>query len=173
MVASEVKSLAVQTAKATEEIAGQIAAVQGSSTGAVEAIRRIVERMQEINQFATAVAASVRQQDAATGEISQNVASAADGTKVIVSVLTEVASAATQTRASAQTLLTASKWSPARPPTCASKWNTFWARWRWDEAGSELAADQACLVVDSRGGRPRLGDQLCDDRPVRREHVRR
>jgi methyl-accepting chemotaxis protein len=109
VVASEVKSLAVQTAKATEEIAGQIAAVQGSSTGAVEAIRRIAERMQEINRFATAVAASVRQQDTATGEISQNVASAADGTKVIVSVLTEVAGAATQTRTSAQTLLTASE----------------------------------------------------------------
>ncbi len=109
VVASEVKSLAVQTAKATEEIAGQISAVQTSSTGAVDAIRRISDRMQEINQFATAVAASVRQQDSATGEISQNVASAADGTKLIVSVLTEVAGAATQTRASAQTLLTASE----------------------------------------------------------------
>jgi methyl-accepting chemotaxis protein len=109
VVASEVKSLAVQTAKATEEIAGQIAAVQTSSSGAVDAIRRIAERMQEINQFATAVAASVRQQDSATGEISHNVASAADGTKLIVSVLDDVAGAATQTRTSAQTLLTASE----------------------------------------------------------------
>jgi methyl-accepting chemotaxis protein len=109
VVASEVKSLAVQTAKATEEIAGQIAAVQGSSSGAVDAIRRITERMREIDQFATTVAASVRQQDSATGEISHNVASAADGTKLIVSVLSEVAGAATQTRGSAQTLLTASE----------------------------------------------------------------
>jgi methyl-accepting chemotaxis protein len=109
VVASEVKSLAVQTAKATEEIAGQIAAVQTSSTGAVEAIHRISARMQEINQFATAVASSVQEQDAATGEISKNVASAADGTKVVVSVLSEVAGAASETRTSAQTLLTASE----------------------------------------------------------------
>jgi methyl-accepting chemotaxis protein len=109
VVASEVKSLAVQTAKATEEIAGQIAAVQTSSGGAVDAIRRIAERMQEINQFATAVAASVRQQDAATGQISHNVAHAAEGTKLIVSVLGDLAGAATHTRTSAQTLLTSSE----------------------------------------------------------------
>ena len=93
VVASEVKSLAVQTAKATEEIAAQISAVQGSTSTAVEAIGRIVDRMREINQFTAAVAASVQQQNAATGEISQNVASAAHGTKEIVAVLGEVAGA--------------------------------------------------------------------------------
>ncbi len=50
VVASEVKSLAVQTAKATEEIANHILAVQDSTSGAVEAIRQIAARMQEINQ---------------------------------------------------------------------------------------------------------------------------
>jgi methyl-accepting chemotaxis protein len=108
VVASEVKSLAVQTAKATEDISSQIAAVQESTTGAVEAIRRIAGRMQEINEFTSAVAASVQEQDAATGEISENVASAAGGTKAVVSVLAEVATAATQTRSSAQSLLEAS-----------------------------------------------------------------
>src|SRR5215468_9540937 len=49
VVASEVKTLAVQTAKATEDITGQITAVQSSTGGAVEAIRRIAERMQEVN----------------------------------------------------------------------------------------------------------------------------
>jgi methyl-accepting chemotaxis protein len=109
VVASEVKSLAVQTAKATEDIGNQIAAVQGSTTSAVEAIRRITERMQEINRYTSAVAASVEQQNAATGEISHNVAGAAAGTKGIVSALTEVARAATDTRGSAQTVLTASE----------------------------------------------------------------
>ncbi len=109
VVASEVKSLAVQTAKATEEIAAQISAVQGSTSTAVEAIGRIVDRMQEINQFTAAVAASVQQQNSATGEISQNVASAARGTKGIVAVLGEVAGAATETRSSAETVLSASK----------------------------------------------------------------
>ena len=70
VVASEVKTLAVQTAKATEDIAGQILAVQSSTSGAVEAIRRIAERMQEINGYTSAVAASVEQQSAATGQIS-------------------------------------------------------------------------------------------------------
>jgi len=109
VVASEVKSLAVQTAKATEEIAGQIAAVQASTGAAVEAIGRISQRMQEISRFTAAAAASVQQQDAATGAISQNVAGAAKGTKEIVVVLGDVAGAATETRASAETVLAASR----------------------------------------------------------------
>lgn len=109
VVASEVKSLAVQTAKATEEIAGQIAAVQASTSTAVDAIGRIVDRMQEISRFTAAAAASVQQQDSATSEITKNVASAATGTKAIVAVLAEVAGAATGTRGSAETVLTASR----------------------------------------------------------------
>ena len=75
VVASEVKSLAVQTAKATEDIASHILAVQESTSGAVEAIRQIAERMQEINGNTTAVAVSVEQQNLATGEISRSVTS--------------------------------------------------------------------------------------------------
>ncbi len=102
VVAAEVKSLAVQTAKATEEIANHILAVQGSTAGAVEAIRHIAARMQQINQYTAAVAASVTEQNAATGEISHNVASAAEGTGHVVAVLGEVNNAASETRKSAQ-----------------------------------------------------------------------
>jgi methyl-accepting chemotaxis protein len=109
VVASEVKSLAVQTAKATEEIANHILAVQNSTSGAVEAIRQIAARMQEINQHASAVAAAVEQQNSATGEISHNVASAADGTGHVVAVLGEVAGAATETRSSAEVVRDASE----------------------------------------------------------------
>jgi methyl-accepting chemotaxis protein len=109
VVASEVKSLAVQTAKATEEVISHISAVQDSTGGAVDAIRRIAERMQQINEYTSDVAASVEQQNAATGAISQNVSSAAEGAKVIVSVLGQVAGAATGTRSSAQTMLTTSE----------------------------------------------------------------
>ena len=109
VVASEVKSLAVQTAKATDEIASQILAVQASTTGAVEAIRSIAGRMREISTYTSAVAVSVEQQNAATGEISQNVAGAAEGTGMVVSVLGEVAGAATATRTSAETVLSASQ----------------------------------------------------------------
>jgi methyl-accepting chemotaxis protein len=109
VVASEVKSLAVQTAKATEDISSQILEVQNSTGKAVVAIGRIAHRMGEIDEHTSAVAASVQQQTAATGEISRNVASAADGAKLIVTVLSEMAGATTKTQQSAQTVLSASE----------------------------------------------------------------
>jgi PAS domain S-box-containing protein len=109
VVAAEVKSLAVQTAKATEDIASHILGVQNSTSGAVEAIRQIAGRMQEINQYTSGVAAAVEEQNAATGEISHSVASAAKGTGQVVAVLSEVAGAATETRSSAQIVRDASE----------------------------------------------------------------
>ena len=109
VVATEVKSLAVQTAKATEQITAQIAAVQASTDGAVDAIRRNTERMHEINRWASAVAASVQQQNGATGEITQNVAGAANGTREVVVVLDQVSGAVAKTRSSADTVLAASQ----------------------------------------------------------------
>jgi methyl-accepting chemotaxis protein len=109
VVASEVKSLAVQTAKATGEIINHIAAVQNSTGGAVDAIRRIAERMRQINEYTSDVAAAVEEQNAATGAISQNVASAAEGAKVIVSVLGKVSGSATGGRSSAQAMLETSE----------------------------------------------------------------
>ena len=108
VVASEVKSLAVQTAKATEAIAGQILAVQGSTASAVELIRRITQRMQEIQHFASGVAASIEQQSAATNNISSNVASAAQATQTMAHILNDVAGAATQTHTSAEVALDSS-----------------------------------------------------------------
>jgi methyl-accepting chemotaxis protein len=109
VVAAEVKSLAVQTAKATEDISSLINSVQAATGGAVNAIGRIATRMQEIDSCATAVAASVGQQSSATAQISQNVAGAADGAKLVVSVLQEVATAAGATRRSAEEVLAASE----------------------------------------------------------------
>jgi methyl-accepting chemotaxis protein len=109
VVASEVKALAVQTAKATDDIAAQIAAVQSSTQSAVRAIGSIVGRMEEIRQFTSAIATSVEQQNSATGEISDNVTAAASGTKSVVAVLQRVSSAITDMRSSADTVLTASE----------------------------------------------------------------
>jgi methyl-accepting chemotaxis protein len=109
VVAAEVKSLAVQTAKATEDISQLIMSVQGATGGAVAAIGRIAGRMQEIDGCTTAVSSAVEQQSAATAEISQNVASAAQGAKLVVSVLDEVAGAATDTSQSAESMLSASQ----------------------------------------------------------------
>ena len=109
VVASEVKSLAVQTAKATEDISRLINAVQFSTGSAVDAIGRIASRMQEIDSCTAAVSTAVLQQSGATAEISQNVAGAADGVKLVVSVLGNVTGAASETRQSAESVLTASQ----------------------------------------------------------------
>ena len=109
VVAAEVKTLAVQTASATEDIAAQILAVQSSTSGAVEAVRRIAERMLEINRYTSSVAASIEQQSAATGQISVNVTNAAQGTDVVATALGKVTDAATHTNASARTMLDGSQ----------------------------------------------------------------
>jgi len=108
VVASEVKALAVQTAKATDDIAAQIAAVQSSTQNAVRAIGSITGRMDEIRQFTTAIASSIEEQHAATGEISNNVAAAAVGTRAVVGVLERVSGAIADMQNSADTVLTAS-----------------------------------------------------------------
>jgi methyl-accepting chemotaxis protein len=109
VVASEVKSLSIQTAKATEEITREISSVQSSTSDAVGAIRAITRRMQEINAQAGEVVGSIAHQETATGEISRNVASAAAGTRAVVVALGDVASGVTQTRGSAQMVLAASE----------------------------------------------------------------
>ena len=108
VVASEVKALAIQTGKATDDIAAQIAAVQTATQSAVRAIGSISGRMEEIRQFTSAIATSVEQQNGATAEISDNVAAAASGTRSVVAVLQRVSGAITEMQSSANTVLTAS-----------------------------------------------------------------
>jgi methyl-accepting chemotaxis protein len=74
----------------------------------VDAIGQITGRMREINNYTSAVAASVQQQNAATSDISQNVAGAAEAAKLIVTVVQDVAKATLESQDSAQTVLTAS-----------------------------------------------------------------
>jgi methyl-accepting chemotaxis protein len=109
VVASEVKALAVQTAKATDDIASQIAAVQSSTQSAVGAIGNIAARMQEIRQFTAAIATSIEEQNAATREISSSVETAASGTKSVVAVLQRVSGAIQDMQSSADTVLAASQ----------------------------------------------------------------
>jgi methyl-accepting chemotaxis protein len=109
VVAAEVKALSIQTANATEEIASQILDIQSSTRHSVEAIGRMAMRMKEVDSYMESVAASAQEQTQATGSISHSVTSTADGSKMIDSVLSEVANAANQTQLSAQTVLTASE----------------------------------------------------------------
>jgi methyl-accepting chemotaxis protein len=90
VVASEVKSLATQTAKATEEIARQIAEVQGVTDETVQAIRRIAATIDEVNEITTSIAAGVEQQGASTQEIARNVQQAAHRTREMSETIADV-----------------------------------------------------------------------------------
>jgi methyl-accepting chemotaxis protein len=105
VVAAEVKNLATQTSKATEEIGGQIASVQGATQNAVKAIASIGKTIGEIDQIATTIAAAVEQQGAATQEIARNVEEAAKGTQEISSNIGGVTQAANSTGAVANQVL--------------------------------------------------------------------
>jgi methyl-accepting chemotaxis protein len=108
VVASEVKSLAGQTAKATEEIAQQVAGIQASTRSAVESVRQVAVAMREINDVTTAIAGAVEEQGAATREISQNVQMASQGTTTLSSNISAVNGAIGETNRSASAVRTAS-----------------------------------------------------------------
>jgi methyl-accepting chemotaxis protein len=107
VVASEVKALANQTAKATEDIAAQITAIQGSTQGAVTAIRRISGTIMEVNGIASAIAAAVEEQRAATQEIARNVQEAATGTSEVSTNVAGLEAAASSTGSAAAQVLSA------------------------------------------------------------------
>jgi len=90
VVASEVKSLASQTAKATDEISEQISEIQKVASEAVEAIKGIGGIIGEVNEVATAIAAAVEEQGAATQEISRSTQLAAQGTRNVSENITGV-----------------------------------------------------------------------------------
>ena len=97
VVAAEVKNLATQTSKATEEIGAQITGVQSATEDAVKAISSISKTIGEIDQIAAAIAAAVEEQGAATQEIARNVEQAAKGTQEVSSNIGGVTEAANST----------------------------------------------------------------------------
>jgi methyl-accepting chemotaxis protein len=108
VVASEVKELASQTAKATEEIAGQVAAIRASTEECVTAIGSISDTIGEISAIATTIASAVEQQESATREIAQSVQQVAAGTSEVAVNVAGASHAADQSRALANTVLSAS-----------------------------------------------------------------
>ncbi len=109
VVAAEVKNLATQTSKATEEIGTQITSVQGATQNAVNAIASIGKTIGEIDQIATTIAAAVEEQGAATQEIARNVEEAAKGTQEVSANIGGVTEAANSTGAGANQVLTAAR----------------------------------------------------------------
>ena len=106
VVAAEVKELANQTARATEEISGQVAQVQTITGQAVTAIGEIATRIREIDGLAGSIAAAVEEQGAATQEIVRNVSQASAGTGAVTGNVASVAVAAEETGAAASQVLT-------------------------------------------------------------------
>ncbi len=107
VVASEVKTLANQTAKATEEIAQQIAAIQDATQGSVRSIQGIASRIAGVSAAASAIAAAVEQQGVATAEIARNVAEAARGNGDVTANIVSVDQAAQHSGEVAGHVLTA------------------------------------------------------------------
>jgi methyl-accepting chemotaxis protein len=99
VVASEVKSLATQTGRATDEISAQIAAMQAAAAGGAHAIKGIGGTILRINEIVTAIASAVEEQSAATQEIARNVQQAASGTREVTANISGVTRAAAETGA--------------------------------------------------------------------------
>jgi methyl-accepting chemotaxis protein len=101
VVAGEVKALAGQTSRATEEIGAQIAGMQRATVRSIEAITAIEHTIREIGNISGAIAAAVTEQGAATSEIARSVETAARRTVETAAEVNLVGSATEDTRASA------------------------------------------------------------------------
>jgi methyl-accepting chemotaxis protein len=109
VVANEVKELAKQTAKATEDITNKITGIQKDSTGAVEAVVAIGLTIEKLNGIAGAIAASVEEQSATTNEVSRVVQESAKGVLSITDNIKVVSQSASETLIGASQVLTAAK----------------------------------------------------------------
>jgi len=130
VVASEVKSLANQTAKATEEISAQVAAMQGATGEAVQAIQGIGGTIGAINEIATTIASAVEEQGSATQEIARNVQEASKGTGQVTSNIAGVNQAASMTGTAAGQVLTAADALGQQAETLRSDVDDFLAKIR-------------------------------------------
>jgi hypothetical protein len=109
VVAQEVKALAAQTAKATDEIGIQIAGMQTATQEAVGSIKMISSTIGKISEITTAISSAIEEQGAATQEISGNIQRTAAGTSQVAGTIAEVSHGANQTGAASSQLLSSAK----------------------------------------------------------------
>jgi methyl-accepting chemotaxis protein len=110
VVAQEVKALASQTAKATDEIGIQIAGMQTATQEAVGSIKMISSTNGKISEITRAISAAIEQRGAATQEISGNIQRTASGTSQVAGTIAEVSQGANQTGAASSQLLSSARW---------------------------------------------------------------
>ena len=140
VVAHEVKALAGQTAKATEEIGRNIGQIQASTRTAVEAVREIGDAIRGINDTTSNIATAVGQQDAATREISVNAQSAAQGNETLVLNIGSLRDAIGETSAAADSVLSTSGSLAATAELLSRELETFFQNLRSGPGGE--AADR-------------------------------
>ena len=105
VVASEVKSLAAQTGKATEDIAGQVTAIQSATKSAVDAIKSVGHIIAHVNEISATIASAIEEQGAATKEITRNTQEAARGTRAVSTNIAGVSQGADMTGEAAERVL--------------------------------------------------------------------
>lgn len=146
VVANEVKELAKETAKATEEIGQKIEAIQSDTAGAVQAIQQISQVISQINDIAGTIASAVEEQSATTSEISRNVAEAAKGSSEIAQNITSVAAAAQNTTQGAGNTQQAA----AELSRMAAELQQLVSRFRIEDGTSQQPAGTSRAVAERR-----------------------
>jgi methyl-accepting chemotaxis protein len=140
VVAHEVKALAGQTAKATEEIGQNVGLIQSSTRNAVDAVREIGTAVREINDITSAIAGAVGQQDAATREISVNAQSAAQGNETLVNNIVSLRDAIGETNTAAGSVLSASSELTAMAETLSREVEKFFHNLRGSQESERKSA---------------------------------
>jgi methyl-accepting chemotaxis protein len=140
VVAHEVKALAGQTAKATEEIGQNVGLIQSSTRNAVDAVREIGIAVREINDITSAIAGAVGQQDAATREISVNAQSAAQGNETLVNNIVSLRDSIGETNIAAGSVLSASNELTAMAETLSREVEKFFHSLRSGQAETRKSA---------------------------------
>ncbi len=143
VVANEVKELAKETARATEDITQKIEEIQGNTKGAVKAIAEISQIIAQINDIANTIAGAVEEQTATTNEIAINVAEAAQGGKQVAENINSVAGAANSTTEGASNTQSAA----TELSLMASELQQLVGQFRFDEAQAGNSAKRRPMKV--------------------------
>lgn len=130
VVASEVKELAMQTSRATEQVAEQIRTIQGTTDASVSALRSIAERVRELDSTAVAIASAVDQQSVAGQDLARSIDIAASGTQQVTGHLNDVRELSQSTGDAAEQVLASANAVEEQAATLSAQVETFIAQIR-------------------------------------------
>ena len=143
VVAGEVKALAAQTTKATEEIGAQVAAITAATTQAVEAVRGVSEAIGDVDQVATAIAAAVEQQATVTRDIAGTVQTVSAAAQQTSAAMQGISDGAVQTEAASRTVLSGARDVGREAGTLRAELDRFLAALKETEQQDAAESDRA------------------------------